>query len=606
MATLETFGRYRLVERIGVGGMAEVFRASYSPTEGFDKHLVLKRILPHLSTNERFVKMFRDEAAITVHLSHNNIVQVFDFGEVDGVYFLAMEYVRGHNLREILEHFATQGRRLPLQIVPYIGLEIARGLAYAHSATDSKGRPLGIVHRDLNPPNVLISVEGEVKITDFGIARAARRLEQTEAGRVKGKVAYIAPEVLGAQPPDHRADLWALGCVIYEMLTGQPPYGREKEFEVPTAMVPKILSDPVPPLNRSEVPEALVRVVETLLAKDPSERPLSADEAAILLGSTVTPGARRLLQQIMHDEFPQKPLQEPASLAGDRSISGWNQGTEERRDALDRAISDSLSTGTHDSGGAASSAPSLSGSGTRGESARSSGPRSERPEPPADSPGIPWVWVVPVAGVFLLLAIFGLWKLVGHRPAVASDSPTPVQSAAPTPEGTQTAAATSTGVVHTPRPGPTERKVAVAMAVVSAPSGAEVRVNNKLVGKTPTSTYVQPGALVHVQVSEEGRKPYIDIVKVPTDADGFTVEASLEPLQYGVLEVITSFPSRISVNGASHLGVRTRHRLRLVEATHTVLLESDARGLRCEVRLTVTAKTTTTRRVDLASCTVAE
>ena len=300
----ENFGRYRLVERIGYGGMAEVFRASYSPAPGFDKTLVVKRILPHLSEDPRFVNMFQDEAAITVHLSHPNIVQVFDFGTIGGIYFLAMEYVHGRNLRQLLRRLRDQSRPVPVGLAAYITAEVARGLAYAHDATDSVGRPLGIIHRDLNPPNILLSYQGGVKITDFGIAKATRRLEKTEAGRIKGKIEYTAPETLLGKDSDHRADLWALGCLLYEMLAGDHPFPVSQDDALAQKII-KITQEPYVPVSelRDGVPAPLERAVDLLLQKNPDDRPDTAAEIATVASAVVPPTARSRLGDMLRDLF---------------------------------------------------------------------------------------------------------------------------------------------------------------------------------------------------------------------------------------------------------------------------------------------------------------
>ncbi|HEY4221958.1 MAG TPA: serine/threonine-protein kinase, partial [Myxococcota bacterium] len=186
------FGRYLLDERIGAGGMAEVYRARLSGEGGFEKVVCIKRILPHLAKDPAFAAMFRDEAAIAARLQHGNIVQIFDFGEVDGSLFIAMEYVEGLSLAKLLQIVVRRGEQLPIAAVLRIGVDVCKGLKHAHVAAHN-GKPLGIVHRDVTPHNILLSKDGDVKVADFGVARADGRRTHTKTGVIKGKLQYMAP-----------------------------------------------------------------------------------------------------------------------------------------------------------------------------------------------------------------------------------------------------------------------------------------------------------------------------------------------------------------------------------------------------------------------------
>jgi hypothetical protein len=216
------FGKYLLVERLAQGGMAEVFRAVYQGGHGFEKQVAVKRILPVFDGAREFVAMFVDEARIASSLTHVNVVQVSDFGELDGTYYLAMELVDGVDLGRLREAAARRGVALPVPIIAYIVAEAARGLAYAHEKRGPDGTPLGIVHRDVSPQNVLVSYAGEVKIADFGIAKAAGKLHKTESGAVMGKIRYMSPEQINGEPLDGRSDLFALGVIFWELLAGTP------------------------------------------------------------------------------------------------------------------------------------------------------------------------------------------------------------------------------------------------------------------------------------------------------------------------------------------------------------------------------------------------
>jgi eukaryotic-like serine/threonine-protein kinase len=212
------FGKYTLLDRIGSGGMAEIYRAKMVGAHGFEKELAIKKILPHLTDDKEFVEMFIDEAKIMVGLVHSNIVQVYDLGEIDGQYFIGMEFVHGKDLLDVLARCAEQQLKLPLKLSLFILVEALKGLDYAHKATDPYGRPLGLIHRDVSPSNVLLSYTGDVKIGDFGVAKAATQRTMTEAGTLKGKVGYMSPEQVKGDSIDHRSDVFSVGIMMFEIL----------------------------------------------------------------------------------------------------------------------------------------------------------------------------------------------------------------------------------------------------------------------------------------------------------------------------------------------------------------------------------------------------
>jgi serine/threonine protein kinase/tetratricopeptide (TPR) repeat protein len=223
------FGKYKLLGRIARGGMAEVFRAKSFGADGFEKIVVIKRILPELAQNHQFVEMAIHEAKLSVALSHANIVQVFDLGREEDTYFIVMEHVHGMDFAEVLRAARKKGQRPPTELCVYIASETARALDYAHRRRDAQLRPLNIVHRDVSPQNLLLSFEGEVKVTDFGIAKARTTVEET--GTIKGKYAYMAPEQARGEPVDGRADVFALGVVLFEALGGKSPFQERSAME---------------------------------------------------------------------------------------------------------------------------------------------------------------------------------------------------------------------------------------------------------------------------------------------------------------------------------------------------------------------------------------
>ena len=269
------FGKYLLLQRIAAGGMAEIFKARFQVAGG-QKTCVIKRILPHLAMNDDFITMFHDEARISVRLSHANIVQVFDFGNIEGDHFLAMEYVQGQNLGSLLKKLRKTGDTLPVPIALYIAAETAKGLHYAHSRADENGQPLGIVHRDVSPANILLSYEGEVKIADFGIAKAASKDAATKTGHIKGKASYLAPEQLLSKQLDARCDVFAMGAVLWEMLAGHKLFSGENELEI-IAKVSRIKIEPPSSVNTT-LPRELDGVVMKALQRNLRNRFQNAGE----------------------------------------------------------------------------------------------------------------------------------------------------------------------------------------------------------------------------------------------------------------------------------------------------------------------------------------
>ncbi len=279
----EVMGKYMLHERIGSGGMAEVYRATYSPEGGFEKQVALKRILPSFADDAEFVSLFRREAELCSTLHHPNIVQVFDLGRHANTYFLAMEYVDGLPLSTLLRGGGWQG--LPVAAVAFLGAELASALDYLHRRTGSTGEPLHLIHRDVNPPNVLISRIGEVKLSDFGIARDTARAQLTVAGNVRGKLGYMSPEQAYGRPLDGRTDLYALGLTLHEALTGRRVLEGPDEAALMRAAVEQELMPPS--YLRPDVPPELDAVVMGLLERSIQQRtPTGADVRQQLLALT--------------------------------------------------------------------------------------------------------------------------------------------------------------------------------------------------------------------------------------------------------------------------------------------------------------------------------
>jgi len=270
--SMKRMGPYFLRRKVARGGMAELFLADYVREDGFRRKVAVKRILPHLVENPDFIKMFTREARVAAVLQHPNIVQIFDYGKIESAYFIAMEYIDGKNLGEIL---STLKQGLPVDHAVFIISEICKGLDYSHTKRDDNtGEALRIVHRDISPQNLLISYRGEVKISDFGISKARSEPSLTQAGVIKGKLAYLSPEQALGEPVEHTADIYALGLVFYETLTGKRVYRFGGDIEAIRA-IPKMEIDPV--MNAvPQVPRELNRIVMKCLEKKKDLRYQSA------------------------------------------------------------------------------------------------------------------------------------------------------------------------------------------------------------------------------------------------------------------------------------------------------------------------------------------
>jgi serine/threonine protein kinase len=291
-------GRYQLMHRLAKGGMAELFLARAEGPGGFEKTLALKRILPSLAQDPSFVAMFLSEVKLASRLHHTNIVQIFDCGRAGGSYYLVMEYIDGPNLRGLARSASGQGVWIPLELCAWILAEACEGLAYAHEFCDPATRkPLKLVHRDISLDNILVSREGTVKVVDFGIAKAAGQVHRTKTGVVKGKLSYMAPEQLRGGALDRRVDVYALGIVLYELLTGRKPFDATQEASIARA----ILFEPLIPAEkrRPDLPKALQGILKRALARDraqryPDCRALQADLEAFIRSRGKPMGSSRL------------------------------------------------------------------------------------------------------------------------------------------------------------------------------------------------------------------------------------------------------------------------------------------------------------------------
>jgi serine/threonine-protein kinase len=493
--TVKRLGRYQIIGRLATGGMAEVYLALSGDLPGFRTLVVVKRILPHLASNAQFIRMFLDEARLAALLDHPNIVRIIEVGHDGEDYFLVMELVQGKPLSAVLRKAAREHKPPTPALTSYLIAQAASGLAYAHTLTDGEGRPLGVVHRDVSPQNVLISFEGAVKMIDFGVARAFGRVAHTSPGGLKGKIDYMSPEQASAEEVDHRADVFALGVVLWEALTGRRLFRRETEL----ATMRAIVDDPIP--HPSEVaptiPIELDTIVMRALRKRKDARFASANEMAVALEKFAFSNAGFSPMQVANytkslfaseylqwrktataalDLEVEKPRMEPP-LNAEPPTAGptmalrpgvnWSDGRSEARSAVGRSRSGSQGHGQPRNGIVHTRPPTL-------ESQTSHVPLSA-----AGSGVIPKrdrTWVYAVVGALLAVGGAGAWMLTRHQ-----------QMSAPPPPAA--AAVTTTAAPVAPPPTAADEIVApldLAKPVTPVPAPAVAPVTQT--GAAPTTT----------------------------------------------------------------------------------------------------------------------
>ncbi|MBC7741767.1 MAG: serine/threonine protein kinase [Bdellovibrionaceae bacterium] len=311
----EQFGKYLLLEKIAAGGMAEVYLAKSAAANGLNKFFAIKRILPQYSTNEDFVNMFKEEANVAINLNHSNVVSIFDFGIEKSQFFLVMDYVEGRNLRQIINELKRTNKSFSIDQALFMVKEVAAGLDHAHRCTDSKsGRPLNITHRDMSPQNIMVSFEGEVKVIDFGIAKAETEQEETKAGTLKGKFSYMSPEQAEGLLIDPRTDVFALGIVLWELLANDRLFTGSNE----AAILRKVRDCQIPSIRKVNptIPPELERIVMKSLAKDRNVRYQTAANF------------HRDLNRFLNTQFPDFSTHDFSQFIKDSFKTAVNEGRE--------------------------------------------------------------------------------------------------------------------------------------------------------------------------------------------------------------------------------------------------------------------------------------
>ncbi|MCA9707729.1 MAG: serine/threonine protein kinase, partial [Myxococcales bacterium] len=318
----DQLGRYQLLHRLAAGGMAELYLARTSGIEGFEKVVVLKRILGHLRGNDTFVSMFLDEARIAANLEHPNIVNVYDIGKAGDDYFFTMAYLHGEDLSALLRESARAGRGVPLPQALYIVQGVCAGLHYAHEQVGLDGQPLGIIHRDVSTTNVMVTYDGGVKLLDFGIAKAASQSQLTQVGVRKGKASYMSPEQCRADPLDRRSDVFSSGILLWELTTMRGLFRAENEMAVMNMIANK--DAPTPSSVVAGYPAELERIVMRALARDPNRRYPSAralqDDLEQFVRDNRLGCSSGAMARLMRGLFGDKPL--PWAAGGSLAMAG--------------------------------------------------------------------------------------------------------------------------------------------------------------------------------------------------------------------------------------------------------------------------------------------
>lgn len=560
----EAFGKYTLIAKIGHGGMAEVFLAANRGPAGFTKLTVLKRLHPHLEEEDGLVGMFLDEARLAARLNHPHVVQTYEISHADGLHYLAMEYLEGQSLARVLRHARKVEEPLPLSVGVKLFIDVLDGLHYAHSLRDFDGSPLNVVHRDISPGNLFITYEGQVKILDFGIAKAGTQLNETRAGQVKGKFAYIAPEQAAPGAHDHRADLWSLGVVMWEAFAGRRLFKGDSEvLTLHNTLTSQILS-----LDETGIPAPLAAIVDRSLQRDPMARYQSAREM------------REDLENYMHEAG----LRASRSDIGTMVVGLFERERDEQRRVLKAYMAGELkgealapvhtSTGSH------------SGVVNREQSLLPPVQSGEFQEPRRSGR-----WIVLLILLFsavlggLLAALFSGDMRNGETLAAADGDPEAAQ-ADPQPMDFGDEADDAPD----PETAPPDEAIE-ADDVVPDDSLLEPEPEPD----TPTDADA-PRAEMRRSRRRRPRPPrMVQMSEMSVEAPAEAVAPAAES---GLLTLDTVPWSQVSLNGES-LGTTPILRHRLPAGPHTLLLVNPERGLRQRYRVTIRPGETTRRRVGL-------
>jgi serine/threonine protein kinase len=617
------FGRYHLLERLAVGGMAEIYLAKSFGAAGFERLLVIKKILPHLTADNEFITGFIDAVRMASTLNHSNVAQINELDKEGGAYFIAMEFVHGKDLSRIYDRSVQTKRGIPIPLAVLIASRICEGLDYAHRRTDSAGRNLNIVHRDLSPGNILVSYAGDVKLIDFGIAKSIKRMGRATAGTLKSKFGYMAPEQVRGLSLDRRSDIFTVGILLYEMLTGESLFGGESDFVTLEKVRNAIVTPPT--TYNSKIPKQLEKTILRALAEDPEKRyewvsDLQADLVRFLM-HTGSPITGKSLASFVRDLFSKDIAKENERLAVYRRRGyPW---VDEARSKKDRAEAEEASEEEEYSDGAnvehVGAQPSviLSDNGVANLPAGypvgkragtdacrrvvgdTEAVRGKRAYEAARKKRLIGTVAAFCLGLFVaVLAAYFLFAPRGEKEPIRSPAesaplqetapeekplpkvaaakpiekelspfPQPVEKVSPatrrTSEATpKTSPKWKTKKKVSPKTASREPKGGSSIRVKSTPPGAEILLNGKKIGKTPTTVGgLNPQKNYFVVLKKAGYKPFFHGVKFKGNKC-VVIDATLEPGRFAASKKGDAKPSKSG--GEGFLIVNTKPRARVI------------------------------------------
>lgn len=481
----DKFGDFVIVKHLSTGGMAEVYLARMSGVGGFTKPVALKLILPHLAADQMFIKMFLDEARLAVALSHDHIAQILDLGEKQGRYYIAMEFAHGRDLQQITSRTRKSGRLLPLPYAAKIISQIAEGLFYAHTKADVSGQPLGIVHRDVSPHNIILTFNGTSKLIDFGVAKARITFQEEEEGILKGKFSYMSPEQIRGMPVDPRSDIFALGIVLWEICTGAKLYREASELLTMEAILRKPV--PKPRDMRGDMPPDLEAIILKALAKRAVDRFQSAQDMHAALESYLGRSGWNVgsphLSEFMKKLFPDEYQETRKLLAAEqKKVEVEQRGTQE----------EFVPWEPYENNAGAEEPPRAPAAPPTPQK-----PMTPQPQPAARRRGSPVTWILLI--LLLLLIAGGGFILYNLYAGQATGPP-----AAKTVEsGT--------------------------LLIESVPEGADVHINGKPEGATPLAVRNLPlGEELTVRIEKDGYDVFITPILLSAREPESTLKANLK------------------------------------------------------------------------------
>ncbi len=492
------FGKYTLMRKLASGGMAELFLALHRSVAGFEKIVVIKRILPQMNNDRQFIDMLLHEARIAATLTHPNVVQTYDVGQVDGTYFIAMEHIEGEDIRTIVREMKRKNvLEFPLEHALAIVMGLCAGLAYAHDKRGVDGRPLGIVHRDISPQNIVVTFTGDIKVVDFGVAKSLHAVEDSKGGHLKGKVPYMSPEQANGEEIDFRSDIFAAGVILFELTTGKRLFKSSSEYDTL-----KLICEseyPLPSDVAPNYPAPLERIVMKALAKNRDARYASARDMQAELEAFVRherlPVSTVTMASWMQSLFAEKLAEQKADLQDIKPLADQIAAQYPAQDFAP------TSTGSHPSAFEQSS----TGAGAPGAVATI---------PPQKKSS---VGVLLGAGALALAAVGIGYFVLRERATATSESPT---ATAPAETATQLPAAA--------QPAPAEQKASV--RIESQPDGASIWINGDLKSETTPATIenLPVGTDIQLKVSKDGFESYKETLRLEKGATPKLVKATLD------------------------------------------------------------------------------